>query len=293
MVSNTSNMELMVELDETRQLAHIKERLLLVHIQEAEGLYSQLRQQVQMLEQKNRQIEDLTLEIIQSLARTLEAKDQYTEGHSQRVAQTSTTIAQYLQLPVQLKYQVQLAAQLHDLGKIGIKEAVLNKTDRLTDAEFTLIKQHPIIAQRILQPLRRLHPVIAPILHHHEHFDGKGYPDGLQGEAIPLAARIIAVADAFDAMTSARPYRDPLPMTVALDELHAHTGSQFDPKITAAFLASMAPIHAVSINHKEEDSNATLNPGGSDSAQPPTAGAADSPGYFSVAQAVRDAGNTR
>ena len=147
------------------------------------------------------------LETIQALALALDAKDPYTRGHSERVAEYAAEIAVQMKLPENEVEMLRYAGVLHDIGKIGISDTVLNKVGKLTDAEFELIQSHTTIGAHVVKPVGFLRGVSLVIRHHHERYDGRGYPDGLQGEEIPLGARIMAVADAFDAMTYDRVYR--------------------------------------------------------------------------------------
>jgi HD-GYP domain-containing protein (c-di-GMP phosphodiesterase class II) len=173
---------------------------------------------------------------VQALAEALELKDPYTRGHSVRVSQYSSIVARALQLDDEVVRQIELGGHVHDIGKIGVREAVLNKTEKLTDEEYEHIMIHPLVGWRILAPLLGDAPIALNIVRsHHERMDGRGVPDGLSGDAIPLEARIVAVADAIDAMTSGRPYRgNELTLEQALEELHTNAGSQFDAQIVAA-----------------------------------------------------------
>lgn len=173
---------------------------------------------------------------IESLAAAIDAKDKYTSGHSERVARYAEILAQHMGLPEERIEQLKFAALLHDTGKIGISEKVLNKPGRLDSEEFALMKKHPEVGANIIEGIKFLEDGYENILHHHERWDGKGYPRGLAGEDIPLGARIIAVADAFDAMTSDRPYRPALTYVEAYKEVLACSGSQFDPKVVDAFI---------------------------------------------------------
>ncbi len=176
------------------------------------------------------------LSTIYALAATIEARDPYTYGHSRKVSYYAVTIAEALGLPSEKVAIVSTAALLHDIGKIGIADEVLNKTGKLSDQEWELIKSHPRLSATIVGHVPSLTPCLPAILHHQERWDGTGYPSGLKGEAIPLEARILAVADAFDAMTSPRPYRGPLSYKEALEEMKRCSGSQFDPKLVEVFL---------------------------------------------------------
>jgi putative nucleotidyltransferase with HDIG domain len=170
------------------------------------------------------------------MAKVLEAKDPYTKFHSENVAKFARKIAKSLGYSPQEVEMIQVAGILHDFGKIGVKEGVLNKVGHLTDKEFDAVKRHPVIAATILEPIEELSTIIADIRHHHEYYNGHGYPSGLKGEEIPLGARILQVADAFDAMTSQRSYHDPMDREEAIRELHRCAGSQFDPRIVDVFI---------------------------------------------------------
>lgn len=172
---------------------------------------------------------------IQSLVNALEASDNYTKGHSERVRFMCLELARYLGLDSRELEVLEHAAILHDIGKIGIDSVVLNKTGRLSSAEFSLIKAHPIISDEILGPIGTLEGVRTTILQHHERYDGRGYPYGIVGDEISLKARILAVVDTFDAMLADRPYRGALPLTRALDEIKDGAGTQFDPLVVKAF----------------------------------------------------------
>ena len=181
-------------------------------------------------------VKDMNLNTIKTLAVAIEAKDYYTRGHSDRVTRYAVDIAQEMGLPRKEIRVIQQAGILHDLGKLGVDDAILRKPDKLTDEEYNLVKKHPELGEHMLMPLKFLKDEKPIVRHHHERFDGKGYPDGLKEEAIPLGARIIAVADTFDAMTSDRPYRPIYPMDKAVEEIQRCSGTQFDPSVVEAFL---------------------------------------------------------
>lgn len=170
------------------------------------------------------------------ISKAIDARDQYTAGHSERVAKISLAIGQSLNLPKEQLETLELAALFHDVGKIGIPDYILNKPGRLTDEEFNKIKEHPSIGVDILKTIDFLSQALPIILHHHERFDGGGYPNGIKGEDIPFESRIICVADSYDAMTSNRPYRNGLPHEVAVSELIKYKNIQFDSNIVDAFL---------------------------------------------------------
>jgi response regulator RpfG family c-di-GMP phosphodiesterase len=175
------------------------------------------------------------IDTIASFVVALESKDIYLKGHSARVALYAGEIATTMGLSPAQVLVTRRAAMLHDLGKLVVVDSVLQKPDRLTRDEYALMKRHPLIADKILRPLRFLAQEATAVKHHHERYDGKGYPDGLKGEEIPLLARIVTVADSFDAMTSTRPYRSALPVEVAIGEILRGASAQFDPKVTEAF----------------------------------------------------------
>lgn len=172
-----------------------------------------------------------------ALASAIDAKDAYTHGHSQRVAKYSAALGRAVGFDDHEIERLELAAILHDVGKIGVPEAILNKEGRLTPAEMSVMRSHPEKGALILGSIRAMRDVVPGVLHHHERWDGLGYPDGLKGDNIPLNGRIILIADTFDAMTSTRPYREGLPLEVALDELRRCSGTQFDARLAEEFIA--------------------------------------------------------
>ncbi|MBI5555630.1 MAG: HD domain-containing protein [Elusimicrobia bacterium] len=176
------------------------------------------------------------LDIIRSLVNAIEARDPYTRGHSEQTTKYAVSIARRLDLPAESIEVVRCAANLHDIGKIGIKETILKKAKKLTADEYSHIKNHPFMGAQILKPIKSLQEVIPIVYHHHERYDGKGYLDGLQRDEIPVGARILSVADAFEAMTSDRPYHKGLLKEEAREQLKKAAGSQFDPRIVNAFL---------------------------------------------------------
>lgn len=175
-------------------------------------------------------------ETIQGFAMAIEAKDRYTIGHSERVAKIALELCKGLGLSEEETAKIFQAALLHDIGKIGIRYEELNKPEKLTPKEYEMFKLHPVIGKKILQPITFLQDILPAIYHHHEQYDGSGYPDGLRGEEIPLGARILAIADTYDAMTSDRPYRPALSHEVAIEELKRCSGTQFDPKLVDLFI---------------------------------------------------------
>jgi len=223
--------------------------VLLVTIENAlrkKDLERQLEDYRTNLEQKVKEqtaiINSMVVRSIDAMIKALEAKDFYTRGHSQRVTLYSVAIAEELGLPERELEDLRRASVLHDLGKIGVREAVLNKPGKLTEEEFAEVARHPETAVRILEPIPFFLPLLPAIRHHHERFDGKGYPSRLAGSNIPFASRIMAIADTFDAMTSTRAYRKALPVADAIAEIRRCSGTQFDPDIVPVFLACQSKI---------------------------------------------------
>jgi putative nucleotidyltransferase with HDIG domain len=214
------------------------------------------------LENKNivNNLRELLFSTIGAICEALEEKDQYTIGHSRRVTRYAIMIGQELGLSEQQLQKLNLAGLLHDIGKIGTPEYILNKPGRLTDEEFDKIREHPRSGADIIKNLKQLGEVIDWVRCHHERFDGRGYPDKLVGDKIPLGAAILSVADTYDAMTSDRSYRKGLPHEVAVQEIKKCTGSQFHPEIAAAFLRIEDKVELI-LKHKDngkEDSLAKL-----------------------------------
>ncbi len=192
-------------------------------------LQDEVAKRTLQLNQRSRQTERLTVQVMQTLASTIDAKDKYTNGHSVRVAEYSREIARRLNMAEQNQQDIYYIGLLHDIGKIGIPDEIINKTSRLTDEEFAIIKTHPCIGADILTKMSELPDIATGARWHHERYDGRGYPDGLVGDNIPLVARIICVADSYDAMTSNRSYRQVLPQEVVRGEIEKGKGTQFDP----------------------------------------------------------------
>lgn len=182
-------------------------------------------------------LESAYMESIQTLRYTVEAKDMYTRGHSDRVSEYSNLIGNRLGLNDSDIKLLQIGGLFHDIGKIGVPDSILLKEARLTDDEYSQIKNHPSIGAHILSNATIFTDIIPIVKHHHEKFDGTGYPGRLRGEDIPYLARIAAIADTFDAMTSIRPYRKALPIDIVKEEFKKYSGTQFDPDIAKAFLA--------------------------------------------------------
>ena len=204
-----------------------------------------------LLDEKNNQIQRMTLQTITTIANTIDAKDEYTKGHSKRVSEYSAAIAEGLGLPEEEVQNIRSVALLHDIGKIGVPDSVLNKPGRLTDEEYQLMKQHTVTGGEILKDIGMMPGIDIGAKYHHERYDGKGYPEGLKGEDIPFIARIISVADAYDAMTSNRVYRKHLDSETVMQELKKGIGTQFDPEIAETMIQLLEKGHLK--NMSEDD----------------------------------------
>ena len=189
------------------------------------------------LEHAKNVIKELSVEVMEALAHTIDAKDEYTRGHSIRVANYSRMIAGKMGLSDEECEDVYYMGLLHDLGKIGVPNEIINSPEKLTDEQYDIIKKHPGLGAVILSEIKSRPDLMTGARWHHERYDGKGYPDGKSGEDIPLMARIIAVADSYDAMTSNRSYRDYLPQEKVRSELEKNSGRQFDPKIAGYMIS--------------------------------------------------------
>ena len=215
-------------------LERIKRILSLRKLQE--NLESEVERRTAELEESRRKLQVLSLQVVKTLASTIDAKDRYTNGHSSRVAKYSREIALRAGKPVEFQDEIYIVALLHDIGKIGIPDNILNKSSKLTDEEYETIKQHPSIGVEILKNISEMPNIEIGAHYHHERFDGKGYPEGFAGYDIPEIARIIAVADAYDAMTSRRSYRSALPQEAVRSEIVKGRGLQFDPDFADVML---------------------------------------------------------
>lgn len=184
--------------------------------------------------------QQMLIHIVQTLAGTIDAKDTYTNGHSSRVADYSREIARRFGYSESEMNDIYMMGLLHDIGKIGVPDAVINKPGRLTDEEFEIIKKHPVMGANILKNITEKKELAIGARSHHERYSGGGYPDGLKGEEIPEQARIIAVADSYDAMTSCRSYRDPMPQDKVRFEIMRGRGTQFDPRFADIMLQMIA-----------------------------------------------------
>ena len=204
--------------------------ILVLRVKQAVELVRLQRNLADEVEKKTMEYEELFIQVVESLATAIDAKDTYTNGHSVRVAEYSKEIAKRYGYNEEKQDAVFMMGLLHDVGKIGIPDSVINKPARLTDEEFALIKTHPSVGARILSNIKKMPRLADGARWHHERYDGKGYPDGLSGEDIPEESRMIAVADAYDAMTSNRSYRRSLSQEVVRGEIEKGKGTQFDPQ---------------------------------------------------------------
>ncbi len=202
------------------------------------NLEGKVRERTKQLGEKHQELRIAYVQTIRALAEAVDAKDAYTRGHSERVGVYASKMARGLGLPREVIERVYIAGLLHDVGKIGVRDAVITKPDRLTPEEYEEMKAHPEIGARILQPVAFLSDVVACVRHHHEWYDGceRGYPERLSGDRIPLPSRIIIVADTVEAMTSDRPYRRSLGLETVVRELVKYSGSQFDPRCVDVML---------------------------------------------------------
>lgn len=209
---------------------------LMVFAREISSVYQREREKARRLGEINEELRADYISIVETLAMVVEAKDRYTRDHLERCREYGTTLANLIDESL-VTPEVQYGFLLHDVGKIGVPEAILLKDGPLSDDERKIMEQHPLIGVQLVEPMRRIldHRALEVIRHHHERFDGTGYPDGLAGDDIPMSARIFSVVDAFDAMTTDRPYRAALSIAEAHERLVAGAGTQFDPRVISAF----------------------------------------------------------
>jgi response regulator RpfG family c-di-GMP phosphodiesterase len=225
-----------IKLDEFRHVLETTWRAF--QFQQANRLHrNKLEREVR---RQTKRVRQTFLSAIDSLVRTMEERDPYTAGHSMRVRRLALALAAAAGIDRRRRKLLSLAAKLHDIGKAGVPEAILHKPTTLSVDEESVVRDHPAIGERILGPVIRNSEVLLAVRGHHERFDGNGYPDGLSGEQIPLLARVIAIPDCFDALTTSRAYRGALPVSQALAIIRAGAGTQFDPELVPAFL-SVAP----------------------------------------------------
>jgi response regulator RpfG family c-di-GMP phosphodiesterase len=221
-----------IKLDEFRHVLETTWRTF--QFQQADRRYrDQLESEVR---RQTRRVRRTVLSAIDSLVRTIEERDAYTAGHSLRVRQFALALASAIGLDDRRKKLLSIAAKLHDIGKAGVPEAILLKPSELSPAEKGVVRDHPVIGERILAPVIHNAEVLSAVRGHHERFDGNGYPDGLAGNDVPLLARLIGIPDCFDALTTSRAYRAALPVSQALNVIREGAGTQFDPDLVRAFV---------------------------------------------------------
>lgn len=185
-----------------------------------------------------------------SILKALDMKDNYTHGHSLRVADYCLILGHHLEMDEEKLYELELSALFHDIGKIGIPDKILSKPDRLTEEEFQVMKTHPVLSYELLKGFEGYEQIAKNARHHHERYDGKGYPDNLKADEIPMISRMILIADTFDAITSSRVYRKELKETIAFEELTEFAGTQFDPFLVKQFIRALK-------EHREQNGNVT------------------------------------
>lgn len=213
-------------------------------------LQEEVERQTKRAEERRKQVERLSNQIINALAESIDAKDSYTNGHSLRVAQYSVKIAERAGKSKEEQERIHYMGLLHDIGKIGIPDSIITKNSSLSDKEYYVTRKHPEIGAEILSNISEIPDIGMGARWHHERYDGTGYPDGLRGDEIPEEARIIAVADAYDAMASRRSYRDVLPQQVVYEEIKKGKGTQFDPVFAEVMLALMEEDTAYDMREK-------------------------------------------
>lgn len=232
-----------VEVTGTAELADLSENF--------NRMSESIRDAFENLKRAARENHELFINSIRALAAAIDAKDPYTRGHSERVARYSSQVAREMELPAQDVRRVRLSALLHDVGKIGIDDRILRKPTALTEEEFEIMKSHPAKGAAIMEAIPELWDVIPGMKHHHERWEGGGYPDGLKGEDIPLQARIVSVADTFDAMTTTRPYQRAMDIRFVFQRLRDLAGNRFDPTVVEALIRSYEKGELVPIAREE------------------------------------------
>lgn len=193
------------------------------------------------------------VQTVDAIVEAIEAKDEYTSGHSRRVMELSLMVGAALRLDAARMWKLHIGALLHDVGKIGVLDLSLTKTTRLDDQEYLQLKAHPLIGERIVRKIDIFSEVAPVVRWHHERYDGKGYPDGLQGDQIPIESAIISIADTYDAITSKRAYNKPMTWAAALEEIERNSGTQFSPAAVAALKSAVAPNEVLSVHIDDSD----------------------------------------
>ena len=209
-------------------LLRVRHTIDLIRLQN--NLALEVEQKTQEVKAQHEKLERISIQIVKTLSGAIDAKDAYTNGHSNRVAEYSKEMAKRLGMSAEEQEDIYMMGLLHDVGKIGIPDAIINKPQGLTEEEYSVIRNHPVMGEEILKNITEFPRLSTGARCHHERFDGKGYPDGISGDQIPIEARIISIADAYDAMSSRREYRDVLPQQVVRVEMEKGRGTQFDPK---------------------------------------------------------------
>ena len=232
-----------MEPDQAAQLAQAKEQLLVL-ARDVNAMYQAERARARELEAAQDALRDNYLATVRTLAFIVEAKDSSTREHLERTHDYARALARVVMAGEEVSDELSYGFLLHDVGKVGIPESILCKPGPLTDEEYEVMKTHPLIGVQIVAPIQFLGTAVDVIRCHHERWDGRGYPDGLAGEGIPLGARIFSVCDTFDAMTSDRPYRRALPFDAAVEEIDRCRGTQFDPTVVDAFVEMCSELRA-------------------------------------------------
>lgn len=218
-------------------LLRVRHTLKLIRLQA--DLSYEVKKKTQEVIAQNEKLERISMQIVTALSGAIDAKDTYTNGHSTRVADYSKEIAKRAGYSEEMQNDIYMMGLLHDVGKIGIPDAIINKPAKLSDEEYSIIQNHPVMGAKILKNISEFPKLVTGARWHHERYDGRGYPDAISGEVIPMEARIIAVADAYDAMSSRRSYRDALPQSQVRSELERGKGTQFDPVFAEIMLHMM------------------------------------------------------
>lgn len=216
-------------------LIRVRHMIELIRLQS--DLSNEVERKTQEIKAQHEKLDRISMQIVKALSGAIDAKDTYTNGHSTRVADYSKEIARRAGLSEEIQNDIYMMGLLHDVGKIGVPDAIINKPAKLTDEEYAIIQKHPVLGAKIMKNITDFSKLSTGARWHHERYDGKGYPDGISGEDIPIEARIIAVADAYDAMSSRRSYRDVLPQAYIYDEVKKGKGLQFDPEFAEIMLS--------------------------------------------------------